>query len=680
MTRKLVGVVAVLGLLAGSAVAVPRPVMPATGGVRAVRPPTWGDASILFEGGPGLDSGLYATDARGQELRVVVGQAGWGEWSPDGKVLAFSRGVGQRVGPGFFQAHELDLMRMSDAQVVRVVTSRNWNPYWPPSFSPDGTRLALVEDPTVVTIGLDGRHRRVLATGTMPSWSPDGRHIALLRRAGTRSGLFVINSDGTGERELAPGLSADSSTPVSWSPDGTRLAFTVCCPTAGIAVVALKARKVRRLSGSKVSWSPDGKWLALGGGGTFVARPDGSGRRKLSTLDGGWGFDPPAWSPDSKAVTIGVSGDVWVIPLHGRARRLTQGWRYGYSNSRPVWNPAGLPLAALRGREVSAANVTDTVVQGSTLLTTHPVDALAADGNLVAINYEDDLGVGPRASEVWNPSGRSLVRFRFASNRAGVQPSALIRIALAGDRVVWSYGTSGAGQDGYGLITATTAVPRLEGVRDSSLTTNDPHADLIGQGTLVVADSWRSCRLSLGSCHPGPKVNGMLLRLDGTQATPIATSAGALTPLSVDAGRILVDHEDGTLDIRDASGTVLRTFTFNGPLVRGARLQGRDLVVQTPTALEITDSDTGIFQRRWTLPTPDATLADLQNGIALLTAGPDIHLLRLTDGADAVIHTPSQGPLLAQLEPSGLVYAYTVADHDHPGRVVYVAYDSLALH
>jgi len=108
-------------------------------------------------------------------------------------------------------------------------------------------------------------------------------------------------------------------------------------------------------------------------------------------------------------------------------------------------------------------------------------------------------------------------------------------------------------------------------------------------------------------------------------------------------------------------------------------LQGSDLVVQTSTAIEVTDAETGAFLRSWPLPAGDARLVDLQNGVAVLTAGADVHLLRLSDGRTSVIRTASTTPVPAQLESSGLFYATTVDDAAYPGRVVHVPWNRLPL-
>jgi Tol biopolymer transport system component len=543
------------------------------------------------------------------------------------------------------------------------------------SWSPDSTRLAYEYDlnishVVIYTVGADGRHRSRLAAGIYPSWSPSGGLIAF----DAAGGLFVVNARGGRPRWLAAPSSLAG--PLSWSPDGTRIAFWEYPSQFGVADVA--TGWVRRLGlGVDPTWSPDGRWLAFGLKGTYVVRPDGSGLHLLSKLDPR--YTPPTWAPDSSAVAISGSfesqprrDEIWVIPLHGGgARRLTEGWRYGYDSRDPQWQPAGVPMARLPGTFVSAANPSDSAVHGHTLWTTQPVVSLAADGSRVALEP-----LAP-ATEVWDPAAGSIVRFHGSSNVGRDEPS-LLQVGLAGDRVGWGRAPSNA-RDSEHVATATTEFPAPVYLYPSGIT-GSMLGDLVGHDGLLVFDSWHaSCTSLLSLCTLGPKTNGSLWRLDGPEAVQIASSDTGLTPRSVDAGRILVDHGDGTMDIRTADGTLVRSFSFNPALVEGARLQGDDLVVQTPTAIEVTDASTGQFVRRWLIPASNAVLTDLQDGIAVLVAGTDIHLLRLQDGKDAVIHTPSSGPVLAQLESPGLYYSYTTDDPKYPGRVSFVPNDQLPL-
>src|SRR5262245_57456049 len=103
----------------------------------------------------------------------------------------------------------------------------------------------------------------------------------------------------------------------------------------------------------------------------------------------------------------------------------------------------------------------------------------------------------------------------------------------------------------------------------------------------MVADRWHTCRLSLSSCNPGPKVNGVLLRLDGTHATEIATSPGALTPLSVDA------VSDGSLV------QVTRQVLQCGPLVLPVALLDIELTNRPDCDVHSTLAGVGRLTREW---------------------------------------------------------------------------------
>ena len=342
----------------------------------------------------------------------------------------------------------------------------------------------------------------------------------------------------------------------------------------------------------------------------------------------------------------------------------------------------------LPGRSVSPAIPSDSVTQGNVLLTTHSVGHLVADGSQVAVTY-------PKATqaciESWDPVVHSLTRYGAGgcwepTYCCSLGADGFVSFGLAGQTIARMYFEHFAGLDIFDLYVSTADRPTSVQITDVCPDNRYgdclmPEGDLSGDGDLLVFDTWtESCANPSypSACAKSPKKDGRLWRLDGTHAVKVASGTGALTPLSVDAGRILVDHENGTLELLDRNGASLHTYALDPASVRGARLQGRDLVVTTPTAVEVTDADTGTFLRRWPLPA-DAKLTDLQDGIAVLVAGTDIHLLRLADGTDSVIHAPGTGPVLAQLEPAGLFYSYTADDPTYPGRVVFVPFAQLPL-
>jgi TolB protein len=83
----------------------------------------------------------------------------------------------------------------------------------------------------------DGSHRRRLTDSGAgidysPTWSPDGQRVAFRTTRGSPAGpdpsnIFVVNADGSGERQLTPGR---GRRPVACSRPGRRMA--VGSPTA----------------------------------------------------------------------------------------------------------------------------------------------------------------------------------------------------------------------------------------------------------------------------------------------------------------------------------------------------------------------------------------------------------------------------------------------------------------
>ena len=73
---------------------------------------------------------------------------------------------------------------------------------------------------SIYTIDPNGRHRRFVVHGLEPDWSPDGRQLVFRESAG---GIAIVNANGTGFHEIRH--DARGFSPV-WSPDGTQIAFT----------------------------------------------------------------------------------------------------------------------------------------------------------------------------------------------------------------------------------------------------------------------------------------------------------------------------------------------------------------------------------------------------------------------------------------------------------------------
>jgi Tol biopolymer transport system component len=142
------------------------------------------------------------------------------------------------------------------------------------AISPDGRRVAFIaydgtQVPRLVVVNSDGTGRREIATHAIqPAWSPDGGQIVFTRQVEARAGrgnLYIIGADGSNERALtAPVGLVDDGTP-AWSPDGQWIAFgrsTPCptadpCSSADVYVIRLDGTTVRNVTqGIGDNWMP----------------------------------------------------------------------------------------------------------------------------------------------------------------------------------------------------------------------------------------------------------------------------------------------------------------------------------------------------------------------------------------------------------------------------------------
>jgi Tol biopolymer transport system component len=205
-------------------------------------------------------------------------------WSPDGKQIAF---VSVRN-----DISDIFVMN-ADGSNVRQVTreiGQNIHPMWSPNGSrilfntthfsgPEQTRDKAPDDKRVIgerrddsidlaTIRPDGANLQRITYGggfTYASFSPDGRSILHRRQHSEVSQIFLMNADGSNDRNLSGFASADGWP--SWSPDGRRIVFSRHTVSGfQIFVMSRDGSDVRQLTNAagefvNPRWSPDGKTI-----------------------------------------------------------------------------------------------------------------------------------------------------------------------------------------------------------------------------------------------------------------------------------------------------------------------------------------------------------------------------------------------------------------------------------
>jgi len=264
------------------------------------------------------------------------------------RVIAF---MSDRAGPD----PHIYVMRADGRSVARVTRRRGDEPIW----SPDGRLIAFSRvfesanfvGSSIWVVSPDGTRERRLTRGREahwePSWSPDGRRIAFEAGARGRSAIAVVSSSG-GPRRLLTRSGGHDQGP-AWSPDGRRIVFSRGAQARADLYVmngdGSAQRRLRRHAGADVdpAWSPDGRWIAFGSGTpasgfhVYVMRANGTGLRRLTTKRGG----QPAWSPDGKRVIFASARDgdpdIFVINIDAtRERRLTSNTA---DDVHPAWRP-----------------------------------------------------------------------------------------------------------------------------------------------------------------------------------------------------------------------------------------------------------------------------------------------------------------------------------------------------
>ncbi|CAA9388445.1 MAG: tolB protein precursor, periplasmic protein involved in the tonb-independent uptake of group A colicins [uncultured Rubrobacteraceae bacterium] len=316
----------------------------------------WADPISLYSLDPATGSLTRVTDNDDTAFGAVHQDVN-SDVSPDGARVAFLRHAlwgGRDVG--------LFVANTDGTGGVTKLTDETTSGVSAPAWSPDERKVAFaarptngsgapVGEPEVYVVDADGAHlKRITDNGLAEqglSWSPDGTRIAFSTASPDLGGVHVMNADGTGERKVAdgaPGHSWPDATQPDWSPDGTRLAFACGASSADLAICtadpdgASGSRRiaadrfgddpgVKYVSDGSPSWSPDGTRIAFSRNVTFsdwsesrvyTMAADGSDLRRVEGPPYKWavrpdwgptpGSQPPPDGPPETSIFFGPSG------------------------------------------------------------------------------------------------------------------------------------------------------------------------------------------------------------------------------------------------------------------------------------------------------------------------------------------------------------------------------------
>ena len=278
-------------------------------------------------------------------------------FSPDGNYIYYTLADKERPGLGLL--YQIPVLGGTPRLLVTDIDSRI-------SFSPDAQHFVFRRDSTqnktsaVITADADGGHEKKVAELALPesfhgnpSWSPDGKVIAVMDYFGKKIGelgQFVALDLASGRKtQIAPFSRTGQVLCSSWLPDGSGLLVAVS--------------------------GPDTNWNTQIG---FVSYPAGEFRRITNDLN--QYSDTVSTTRDGRSLVTVVSetfNNLWVLPASGNAKKAVQ-ISSGKAEAEGLdWTVDGMILSATAGSQDFAFNLRKSDGSAKTDILTDPSPSFA---------------------------------------------------------------------------------------------------------------------------------------------------------------------------------------------------------------------------------------------------------------------------------------------------------------
>ncbi len=316
---------------------------------------------------------LPAQGGSAKRITEVVLESRQPSFSPDGRQIVFQ---------GFRDADGWDLWTIApDGSGAKRITS---GPYddMEPAWSHDGTRIAFSSDRTrnydIWIFDVRSGTLKQLTTNPAqdyaPSWSPDDKEITFVSSRAVPgqpappaapfsgpSSIWAINVESGAER-LVSATKGRLSAP-TWTPDGKQVIYNVI--SAGTSNLEIPGKTivvgedvfphhVQFVSGNQFLYTADGhiRKRSLDGGDATnipftavvplnrvpiaISQHDFSDKPRKAL-----GIVRPVISPDGKRIAFNALGDIWVMDIGSKPKRLTHD---RFLDADPSWSPDGTKL------------------------------------------------------------------------------------------------------------------------------------------------------------------------------------------------------------------------------------------------------------------------------------------------------------------------------------------------
>jgi len=376
-------------------------------------------------------------------------------WAPDNRRVAF-----QGYADGVWHIYVMN----ADGSGLGAITSGPFDDR-EPSWSRDGRHIAFSSDRSGnydvwdldVASGAVRQLTKNAANDYAPAYSPINATVAFVTERDDRRGVWSIDAVSGAESALAAAEGAVSAP--SWSPDGAKVIYNVIANNRSNLV--LGGREMTRdedvfpfraqwISASEILYTADGKIKTRGVAGgdavpieftapmSFTRTPYKAAVRDFDSRSTQpvRGITAPVISPDGTQVAFIALGDLWLMPIGGAARRLTND---RFVETDPTWSPDGRSIAFSSDRDgTTDLWVRDVASGADTKVAPEATKASwAPRGNEIAyINRDGALAITGRTAPVhgrtfetgrptWAPEGWIAVttlqpystRFREGTNQ-----------------------------------------------------------------------------------------------------------------------------------------------------------------------------------------------------------------------------------------------------------------------